>query len=800
MTDLRLNLKAGSLKKFLAMFMAVCLTVLSVNVPVFAEEVTGEDVQTAAVTAEADVEASEDDAAAPEVVEEETTAEEPAEAAEEAKTEEPAPAEEAAETEDAAPAEETAEEEAFEEVVVGDADEEEAVGADEDAAAAVQEFDLGEVNTDKTYLSGRILVSSNDGVVKTDASIVQNYADVVKVTVDGKSVTTELNGSDDATILMMDAYWEGDSKKVVVEFDYPENKEAGERKIEATFPMLIDGKAVLYKFTITQAHMVKETPEDADKIVLGDGTVVTAYDGVPGESVPSTDEGETQAPDEYNKDSVTAANGLQKDHYAGDLEEIVVSNVDGLSINDFDAKGNEKKKALKGEGFITVTVYDGIAKNTKKDTFGTVIAVYKVKAGHDIIATQKVKALATNYVDGKTFAGFNSIDDSTSLWKKGKTLIGKLEDVKTPFSFDGAKASKNMHVVATYTNDSSKLYSDVLYDTVYVSVGKKATVQAVFRDVKKGEKITGEALSPTNGKEFVKSVKVNAKTGVITFTAGKKTGVTDVTIKQGDKVLGFYRVEVVEKDKVVLTDLKLKTDKNTTSLILDKNSVSKTAQLIACPSTTGVKYIVTKAPITEEDKNTFSKPTDKPGIYTWDNKAFNKLIKDKAHKTDKVVSVSKTGKVTAKKIGAAYVYALRTQNGKDENGKKVISYTLSNPVEVSVKGTATSFKMTGGKLFKFKGDAYLNEKKTQNVKFGVKAKGTTSDVIAVRAINSEGKVVLGALNRSTKGKGAKAKYVDNSYYSSVLKGVKYTENNSLLVVATSPVGEQHYKMLKFEKK
>ena len=201
MTDLRLNLKAGSLKKFLAMFMAVCLTVLSVNVPVFAEEVTGEDVQTAAVTAEADVEASEDDAAAPEVVEEETTAEEPAEAAEEAKTEEPAPAEEAAETEDAAPAEETAEEEAFEEVVVGDADEEEAVGADEDAAAAVQEFDLGEVNTDKTYLSGRILVSSNDGVVKTDASIVQNYADVVKVTVDGKSVTTELNGSDDGCVL-----------------------------------------------------------------------------------------------------------------------------------------------------------------------------------------------------------------------------------------------------------------------------------------------------------------------------------------------------------------------------------------------------------------------------------------------------------------------------------------------------------------------------------------------------------------------------------------------------------------------
>ncbi|NBH82440.1 hypothetical protein D3Z56_05855 [Lachnospiraceae bacterium] len=782
MTDLRLNLKAGSLKKFLAMFMAVCLTVLSVNVPVFAEEVTGEDVQTAAVTAEADVEASEDDAAAPEVVEEETTAEEPAEAAEEAKTEEPAPAEEAAETEEAAPAEETAEEEVFEEVVVGDAEEEEAVGAEE---VVYTDVEAGEF--EGTYVAGEVIVSPVDGKVAASGvcAPLASYAEVVSV--NGDSKVTELNGYDSTGMLWVldDAVVDG---KLALLVEYPENKDAKDRTIEARVPVMINGAAYYYNFTIEQSYLIQETPEEADRLVDANGNLVSAYDAVPGESVPSTDKGETLAPDEYNKNTVTAENGLQKDYYAGDLEEIVVSNVDGLKINDFDAKGNEKKKALKGEGFITVTVYDGIAKSTKKDTFGTVIAVYKVKAGHDIIATQKVNALQTNYVDGKTFAGFKSIDDSTSLWKKGKTLIGKLEDVKDAFSFDGAKATKNMHVVATYTQDASQLYSKYV---VYVPAGKKATVQATFRNVVKGEKITGEVTDP-NGKELIKSVKANAKTGVVTITATKKTGTAFVQMKQGSKVLGSYEVHVVSMEDMAKQGawVELMTDKGATSVVLDKNSISKTAQIIPSPSSYGLKYIVTKAPITDEDMKKFVSASG-----AFDSKAFNKLVKDKDHKTNKAITVAKTGKVTAKKIGTAYVYGFRTiKNGK------TATVALSNPVEVTVKGTATSFKMTGGKLFKFKGDAYVNEKKTQNVKFGVKAKGTTSDVIAVRAINSEGKVVLGALNRSTKGKGAKAKYVDNSYYSSVLKGVKYTENNSLLVVATSPVGEQHYKMLKFEKK
>ena len=786
MTDLRLNLKAGSLKKFLAMFMAVCLTVLSVNVPVFAEEVTGEDVQTAAVTAEADVEASEDDAAAPEVVEEETTAEEPAEAAEEAKTEEPAPAEEAAETEEAAPAEETAEEEAFEEVVVGDAEEEEAVGAE----AEVDPTDVGAGHITGTYVAGEAIISPVDGSAKVSksAKVLADYAEVRYV--NGSSTVTDLNGYDSTGMLwVLGAQVIDDNLALLVE--YPENKDAEYRYIEARVPVEIDGTVYYYNFTVDQSYLIQETPNKADQLVDADGKVVSAYDAVPGESVPSTDKGETLAPDEYNKDTVSAENGLLKDYYAGDLEEIVVSNVDGLKINDFDAKGNEKKKALKGEGFITVTVYDGIAKSTKKDTFGTVIAVYKVKAGHDIIPTQKVNALETNYVDGKTFAGFKSIDDSTSLWKKGKTLIGKLEDVKDPFSFYG-KATKNMHVVATYTQDESQLHNKYV---VYVPAGKKATVQATFRNVVKGEKITGEVTDP-NGKELIKSVKANAKTGVVTITATKKTGTAFVQMKQGSKVLGSYEVRVLSMEEMAEKAwVELMTDKGATSVVLDKNSVSKTAQIIPSPSSYGLKYIVTKAPITEEDEKVFIKPTSDPNKYSFDLKAFNKLVKDKGHKTNKAITVAKTGKVTAKKIGTAYVYGLRTiKNGK------TATIALSNPVEVTVKGTATSFKMSGGKLFKFKGDAYLNEKKTQNVKFGVKAKGTTSDVIAVRAINSEGKVVLGALNRSTKGKGAKAKYVDNSYYSSVLKGVKYTENNSLLVVATSPVGEQHYKMLKFEQK
>lgn len=781
MTDLRLNLKAGSLKKFLAMFMAVCLTVLSVNVPVFAEEVTGEDVQTAAVTAEADVEASEDDAAAPEVVEEETTAEEPAEVAEEAKTEEPAPAEEAAETEEAAPAEETAEEEAFEEVVVGDAEEEEAVGAEEEGAPT----DVEAGRFWGTYVAGEVIVSPMDGSVKVSksAKVLADYAEVRYV--NGSSTVTDLNGYDSTGMLWVLGAEVIDGNLALL-VEYPENKDATYRYIEARVPVEIDGKVYYYNFTVDQSYLIQERPEEADRLVDANGNVVSAYDAVPGESVPSTDKGETLAPDEYNKDTVSAENGLLKDYYAGDLEEIVVSNVDGLKINDFDAKGNEKKKALKGEGFITVTVYDGIAKSTKKDTFGTVIAVYKVKAGHDIIPTQKVNALETNYVDGKTFAGFKSIDDSTSLWKKGKTLIGKLEDVKDPFSFYG-KATKNMHVVATYTQDESQLHNKYV---VYVPAGKKATVQATFRNVVKGEKITGEVTDP-NGKELIKSVKANAKTGVVTITATKKTGTAFVQMKQGSKVLGSYEVHVVSmEDMAKKAWVELMTDKGATSVVLDKNSVSKTAQIIPSPSSYGLKYIVTKAPITDEDMKKFVSASG-----AFDSKAFNKLVKDKDHKTNKAITVAKTGKVTAKKIGTAYVYGLRTiKNGK------TATVALSNPVEVTVKGTATSFKMSGGKLFKFKGDAYLNEKKTQNVKFSVKAKGTTSDVIAVRAINSEGKVVLGALNRSTKGKGAKAKYVDNSYYSSVLKGVKYTENNSLLVVATSPVGEQHYKMLKFEQK
>ena len=55
-----------------------------------------------------------------------------------------------------------------------------------------------------------------------------------------------------------------------------------------------------------------------------------------------------------------------------------------------------------------------------------------------------------------------------------------------------------MHVVATYTQDESQLHNKYV---VYVPAGKKATVQATFRNVVKGEKITGEVTDP-NGKEL----------------------------------------------------------------------------------------------------------------------------------------------------------------------------------------------------------------------------------------------------------------------------------------------------------
>ena len=688
MTDL--NLKAGNLKKALATFMAVCLTVLSVNVPAFAATVekTVDGYQSGIVTVK--VTSTFDGA-----------------------------------TTSALNAENVTSLDGIKPVAV------------------IDKITVGETVLDTKTLEGVKVLDDFTGEIK-----------------DGK-LTASVNVA------------------------YPENTEDAVRVIEGKVVFNLTKDVVVAEaFKVTQGYLVKEDYSNSDDVVDENGDAVSAFNGDPDVAV-------TSNPDGYV--AVDPDKALDKDQYAGDLNNIT-PDLDG-------------KKALKSD-VVKVTVYDGLA--TKSSTIGSVVAAYSVKSGATINATTKVKALTTNYVEGKEFDKFVVATEKKEAKKTTYELTNTEYSFSTPVTADTL-------VVATYKPAAIKTY---LSDKVQVQVKKKATAQVTFPALAKGEKIAcvvtsvDGTTSAKDLKKVLKSAAAKVKTGTITFSAGAVSGNAKVIInktKRGaDPVeLGRYDVEVVD-DAVVYGDgesmLTLQTNTGATTIVLDKTSASKTAQLVARPSTTNVKYIVTAGTLT-------------PGkTEKCDSKEVKKLTTvAKADKT-KAISVSKTGLVTAKKTGVANVYAVQiTKFGKES------TVVISNPVNVTVNATAAGFKLSGGKTFTYKSQAAkgnkhevtaYNAKKDTNVKFTVKAKGETTDKIAVRAVNMDGKVVLNALNRSTKSevkkdangrvvkdeKGKPVKenvFIADSYYNTVFKGYKYTAKDNLIVVATSPAGEQQYKMVKF---
>ena len=672
MTDL--NLKAGNLKKALATFMAVCLTVLSVNVPAFAAEKTVDGYQSGIVTVK--VTSTFDGA-----------------------------------TTSALNAAEVTSLDGIKPVAV------------------IDKITVGETVLDTKTLEGVKVLDDFTGEIK-----------------DGK-LTASVNVA------------------------YPENREDAVRVIEGKVVFNLTKDVVVAEaFKVTQGYLVKEDYSNSDDVVDKNGDAVSAFNGDPDVAV-------TSNPDGYV--AVDPDNALDKDQYAGDLSDIT-TDLDG-------------KKALKSD-VVKVTVYDGLA--TKSSTIGSVVAVYSVKAGAPVLATTKVEALKTNYVEGKAFDKFVTTD---KVDMKGKKITQDVSKLTTEYTFPATAA--NAYVIATYKDAE---IDDMLYGAVTIQKGKKATVQATFPALAKGDKVECVVASAVNGaendkdaKKILKSVKANAKSGTLTFSAGKVTGeavaVIKVTNKKAgtSKVIGEYKV-TVQDGAVVYDEIWLATNTGVETVVLDKTSASKTAQLVARPSTTNVKYVVTAGTL---------ETGTKPGLDSKEAKAAVAVAK--ADKT-KAISVSKTGVVTAKKTGVANVYAVQTTKMAD----KTYTVTISNPVNVTVNATAAGFKFSGGKTFTYKASkvSAYNAKKDTNVKFTVKAKGETTDKIAVRAVNMDGKVVLNALNRATKKvsvKGADGKktkvnvFVPDSYYNTVFKGYSYTAKDNLIVVATSPAGEQQYKMVKF---
>lgn len=742
MTDLKLNLKAGNLKRILAMFMAVCLTVLSVNVPVFAEEVKHTD----------------------------------------------------------------------------------------------QTSKAGEVTV---TLSGNVVVSSANGESvsynKLTVSVNEVFIGSDKVTdLDAvEAIAKEVKIKDDKFVDAPTISENVVSGSVAVQ--YPENKETAERVIKATVSAELvglgeDGKdfVVEQDVVITQAAAAKAPnglelgtevvsdpngwmivdpegndadgkgyyDEKMDAVVEGTvddkGNVVSSINGTAGN--PKNDS--TAAPDDYR--TIEADKALDKDAYAGDLNNIEVSKLNGTG-----------KDALKNaENLVTVKVYDGIA--TKKAPLGSVVAVYSVKKGDTVQATTKVNALKTNYYEGKTLTGFVSVEPTFK-----KTKITGVDITKgVPYVFGTTPADKDMYVMAQYGEAENAVTG--LNGTITIQSNKSATIQISLPADKKAD--VKKVAADIGDSKVLKSVKYNAKTATLTFKAAKVAGdsTTNVTVtfqdKKGTAVdvpKATYTVKVQTAPVAYTNGLHLSTADGFVGITLDKTSASKTAQLVATPGTTGVKYVAVNC---KDDKTLSAIAGTSVGNLS-SKDAKNRVKLGKGEKA-KAVSVSKTGLVTAKKVAldGVNVYAIQTvKDGKN------YTVTVSNAVTVAVKATMTEkgFSFNGGKKFtykaagtKIKGDVVTgyNAKKATPVKFTVKVKGESTDRVAVRVMNNEGRVVLNALNRVQNTK--KPDVEMNSYYTTVHQGkgyastggVSYFAKDTLTVIATSPVGEQYYKQLRFEEK
>lgn len=632
--------------------------------------------------------------------------------------------------------------------------------------------------TDDSYLPGTVTVTVSDNTITTSP----NGAELVveKITVgDTVLATTELNGLE-----IKDAVQGGSSLNCAVQVAYPENAEKAVRVIEGKVVVAgpdADGNDMVLgeeSFKVTQGYLVEESYDDTDDVVI-DGKPVSVFNGDPEKPTVTNPNGYEEVEPEV---------ALDKDQYAGDLVGITT---------DLDAKG---KDALKADA-VKVTVYDGLA--TKTSTIGSVVAVYQVKAGAAVQATTKVEALKTNYVEGKVFDKFVT---AKAVDMKGKKITQDITELTTEYTFPGTAA--NDYVIATYKDAEVE---DNLSGSVTIQKSKKATVQATFPALAKGDKIVCTVVSAADGttendkeaKKILKSVKANVKSGTITFSAGKSTGKAIAFIKLENKkaaksdVIGTYEVTVQDGAVILADGISLSTNTGATKLAIDKTSASKTAQLVAAPATTGIKYVVTAGTLTTGTKEFAGTSAVK------DAKAFTAVAKE--DKT-KAVSVTGTGKLTAKKVGNANVYAVQTtKTGKGADTK--VTVVVSNAVNVSVKATAAGFKFTGGKTFTYKTaktpDGYTPKKNT-NVKFNVKVTGESTDKVAVRAVNMDGKVVLNALNRATKTvKVNKVKtqvFVENAYYNTVFADYTYTADDNLIVVATAPTGSQQYKQVRFEAK
>lgn len=570
---------------------------------------------------------------------------------------------------------------------------------------------------------------------------------------------------------------------------------------------VIDGKRIEFTSDIIvgqEAAPVKSTVSADDD--LDDVYKATSYNGDP-----------TDKASPFDGVSVEIADAdFVSENYVNSLE--VVSAVDGK---------------LK-EGVKTVTIYDGVSKATlvsynalgKKQKLATGAEVAYASTADATLAnvskSSRIKALEQAYVQGQEFVGYTvyakSYADATANKPKKPvySYVGLYDfnDIPT----DGAAG-----VIAVATYDDAKAVYTNLNASVVMPIKKtvkvqmdlnSATVSEDFVNTKNKYRAVLTEVKPYNPsnsnkityKKVIKSVAVDAKKGVVTLKSGNVSTLNGSALNDFGSYITFEKQVKVKNENGKLVNKWVAVNAKLDVAVFDPAKEEDKVPAIEYVSLAGlygesyanldvsskakqtVKVVGTTMPYMTDVKYVATSRELGKVATAADLKSFLKTKENGVKGQAANVTVNANGEIKAKKAGTAYVYAYTTLSDK----KTII---VSNVFTVNV--TKSSAKFTVAKDTKIK---YNNARKAADktayvgrndkvVKYEVKgvAKDAT-DFVAVRVLNKDGKVVLGALTKATKTSRGKTTVVPNKYQITLKAGKIFTADNNLVIVGQAPNG------------
>jgi|GEM_PF-5774960 len=639
------------------------------------------------------------------------------------------------------------------------------VNAQEVLTAALQEETVVAASVSEPAIS---TPSISADTIYAETSVVADvpYANVLVSGLNG-SLISSLNGMEKTYSGNAYAYklLEDTDTSVVVKVGMKVNYSEGQ--VDSYLDFAEENKVVLrihvLQYGMPYADNMK-SQDVADEYTFDDGTKVKYYD--------ATNVSETH--------SYVSGNDIEKvldkKFYPADL----------MNLKSYDELGTSQKETKVKLHNNYVTIYDGKTTGTKK-TAGKIVAVYNSATpdGFADIAgkvTYKLKSAISGYyqVNGmqKTFMGYQQC----TVDRKGNATV--TGDILKDLSEVGAKGAGCYVMVWDFAEPYAAITEN--YQQIVVAKGKSATVfiPGVF-----GTKAKVAAYKSGDGLLSAKYVKAKS---AITVRVKKTAQVgAEYKFKMKNAKDGKeqeFVVKVVEPKDVVsaYSALELCATTGARTVALDKGEKSAdTVQLVTLPGETGVKYFVSAVSNLDGNKGEMSKSAAKA------------MVKDDPA-SKKIVSI-KAGKVKSKTAGEAYVYAYVMPK---TTGSKV-NLVISNPVRIQVGVTCATFKLSGGyKLTYTNENEGYQAKKDFWYKFAVKPSvKNSSDIIALRVLDTKGRVVLGGKNALTT-RNSKGAVKENTYYITQKAGAegKRVYEDSALVVATAPNGIQHWAKLMFVKK